>query len=319
MPSALGRTSDRARRLSRDRGIASARESLACRPSIPSFAHETEDRLVTTVWFLDFADRAGDVGRKGANRSIETPRRKGGDRGRTRTTEARRVGNPSIRHGQPRSAFYSPHHATERCENVRQASVTGASRAPICVWRRFPRNDSLSFASLLRDTCSDRTRGRPCSWPIARLVSASLTPSSSHRARAPRTYQVGPGRTYGPLGRLLRTCSCPATSGGGGGRSPTAPHLRPGGRHHRKSAPLAQRSPSWAFASRETGPFCQARPTLEIKGGPRRREGLELHRRERFRCFLPPGDDITLRDSVIHDCPETGACSARTTTPDRLE
>ena len=119
-----------------------------------------------------------------------------------------------------------------------------------------------------------------------------------------RTYQVGPGRTYPDLQSL-------------------APLLRPGDRVEVDGgviyrgglvlrAPGARGAPIVISGKRERGKrpvIAGGASAVEVAGDHYVLEGLEITGGS-HRCLFHHADDLTVRDTVVHDCPEHGVLGA---------
>jgi hypothetical protein len=120
------------------------------------------------------------------------------------------------------------------------------------------------------------------------------------------TYQVGPGKPYASLGDVassLQPSDIVEIDGN---------HTYAGGVVLANSGTAPQKITIRGVRIGGKRPILSgATNTIEVQGNHVVVEGLELTGGS-FCCFYHHGDDITLRDSVIHDCPKHGLLGADT-------
>jgi hypothetical protein len=118
------------------------------------------------------------------------------------------------------------------------------------------------------------------------------------------TYQVGPGKTYTTLNSVA------SLLGPGDLVEIDGNNTYAGGVVLAKSGTAASKITIRGVRVGGKRPvFSGGTNTLEVQGNHVVLEGLELTAAS-FRCYFHHGDDITLRDSVIHDCPRHGVLGA---------
>jgi hypothetical protein len=148
-----------------------------------------------------------------------------------------------------------------------------------------------------------RTRGKTVLGRSLAWCLASLTLGIASRAGA-TTYQVGPGKTYASLAdvaNMLMPGDIVEVDGN---------HTYAGGVIIDKSGTAVQKITIRGVRMGGNRPVLSgATNTIEIQGSHIVVEGIELTAGT-FRCFYHHGDDVTLRDSVIHDCPRHGLLGA---------
>ena len=141
-----------------------------------------------------------------------------------------------------------------------------------------------------------RNGGTPLVLALAVLVAPSVA--------AAATYEVGPGRTYRDLqavARLLRPGDRVEVDGGA---------TYPGGLIFREPGTAAAKITIVGRRVHGLRPVIAGGvTTVEMRGDHYVLEGFEITGGS-SRCLYHHADDITVRDSVVHDCPGHGVLGA---------